>query len=136
MARHSYSLTSETTAALSSHVKAIADEMEVTTQYVHALLAGDSTDPFAKFLHMFRAVCRKNPDGARGFIAKLNTMLKEETPERSEAFGIGEVARTFGEMVAAADGTPERFEVVKQRHLEATERVTIYAPASHLNNVG
>lgn len=142
MARHSYNLTPETTAALSSHVKAIADEMEVTTQYVHALLAGDSTDPFAKFLHLFRAVCRKHPDGARGFIAKLNMMLRDEMPERSEAVGIGDATRSFSDLlslsVEAEEGLcpPEKFEEAKARHAEVVEKVTIYKPAAHLGNAG
>lgn len=53
-----------------------------------------------------------------------------------EAVGIGEAARTFGEFVAAAESSPERFEVAKQRHADTVERVTVYAPASHLRNVG
>lgn len=137
MPRHSYNqVTPETEAAIEGNVKQIAGEMEVTTQYLHAILASESADPFAKFLHLFRAVCRKNPEGARGYIARLNVMLRDETPQRSEAIGIGEAARTFGEFVAAAEDSPERFEVAKQRHADTVERVTVYAPTASLRNVG
>lgn len=137
MARHSYNnVTPETEAALEGFAKQIAAEMEVTTQYLHAILASESADPFAKFLHLFRAVCRKNPDGARGYIARLNVMLRDETPQRSEAMGLGDAALTFGEFVAAAEESPERFEVAKQKHADTVERVTVYAPSAHMRNLG
>ena len=143
MPRHTYEgVTPETEAAISAHVKQVAAEMRVSTQYLYAVLASESTDPFAKFLHLFRAVCRKNPDGARGFIARLNTMLREETPQKSEAVGIGDALRTFGDLCAVSaavdDGQipPEKFEEAKQRHAETVERVTVYPPSADLRNLG
>src|SRR5687767_4097046 len=111
--------TPETTAAVRKFVGEIAYEMEVEPQYLYAILGNTEPDPFKRFLHLFRAVCRKNPDGARGFIARLNTMLRDESPQRSEAVGIGDALRTFGDLCAVSAAVdegmspPEKFEEAK-----------------------
>jgi hypothetical protein len=135
-------VTDETKAAVEDFVKEIAYEMDVEPQYLYAILSGKESDPFKKFKRVFRAVARKNPNGARGYIAKLSSILREEEPRKSEAVGIGAALRTFGDMCAVAaeldDGlcAPEKFEDAKQRHVEIAKEVTVYAPANHIRNAG
>lgn len=143
MARHDYrGAEPETTAALKKFVGEIAYEMQVEPQYLYAILSHNEPDPFKRFLHLFRAVCRKNPEGARGFIAKLSAMLNDEAPRRSDAVGVGDAMRTFADLCAVSaeldEGLcpPEKFEAAKQRHTETVERVTIYPASAHLGNAG
>jgi hypothetical protein len=56
--RHQHELTDETRRVLSGNVQAIADEMHVSPQYLHAILAGSETDAFAKFEHQYAGAVR------------------------------------------------------------------------------
>ena len=86
MPRETYlEVTPETKAALSDHVKAVAAEWQKSDTYVYAILSGQSSDPFAKFRKLFRAVARKNREGAKGYVAALNRILVEETPDKRPA---------------------------------------------------
>lgn len=143
MPRHDYrGATPETKAALKGHAGQIAYEMEVEDSYLYGILSGSEPDPFKRFLHLFRAVCRKNPEGARGFVARLNTMLRDESPQRVEAIGIGDATRTFADVLAVSaeleDGMcpPEKFEKAKARHAETVERVVVYPPSADYHNLG
>lgn len=143
MPKHDYrGVTTETRAAVEGFVKEVAYEWDVTPAFVYAILSGKEPDPFKNFLELFRATCRKNPDGARGFIAKLNAMLREEEPRRAESIGIGDATRTFADVLAVSaeleEGMcpPEKFETAKQAHAETVERLTVYAPKNHLSNLG
>jgi hypothetical protein len=83
MARETYTeVTPETARALKDYVGAIAREWQKSETYVYAILAGQSSDPFLKFRKMFRAVARKNREGARGFLAALNRVFVDESPEQ------------------------------------------------------
>lgn len=144
MGREDYrGVTPETEAALKNCIKAVAEEMHLEApQYLYAILAGKESDPFARFLRLFRAVCRINPDGARGYIARLSATLRAQEPKRGEPVNVGDAAQAFGDFVAVAvereEGLcpPEKLEKAKQRVFETVEKVTVYAPASHLRNVG
>ena len=143
MPRHNHKgATPETAAALKSFVAGIAYEMDVEDSFLYGILSGSEPDPFKRFLHMFRAVCRKNPEGARGFIAKLSAMLNEEAPRRSDAVGVGDAMRTFADLCAVSaeldEGLcpPEKFERAKRKHAETVERVTVYSRESHMRNIG
>jgi hypothetical protein len=143
MARHDYrGAEPETTAALKKFVGEIAYEMHVEPQYLYAILSGAEPDPFKRFLHIFRAVCRKNPEGARGFIAKLSAMLRAEEPHRAESVGMGDATRTFSDLLNVAvereEGmcSPEKLEAAKERHVETVAKVTVYSQRAHLDNAG
>ena len=56
--RHTYELSHESRKVLSGNVKTVADEMEVNDKYIYAILAGTETDPFAKFVHLYKAAAR------------------------------------------------------------------------------
>lgn len=58
MARHTYHLQSETIKVMSPHVEGVAAEMDVSDRYIRSILAGTETDPFAKFLELYRACVR------------------------------------------------------------------------------
>jgi hypothetical protein len=126
MGREDYrGATAETKAALQDHIKEIADEMGLDApQYLYAVLAGKESDPFARFKRLFRAVARKNPEGARGYIASLTTEFQKASPEKSEGAKLYDVTRTFNDMLAvsaeAEEGLcpAEKFEAVKDRHVE------------------
>lgn len=143
MPKHDYrGVTPETKAAVEGFVKEIAYEWDVTPAFVYAILAGKEPDPFKNFLELFRAACRKNPNGARGFIAKLSAMLRAEEPRKSEPIGIQDATRSFADVLATSaeleEGMcpPEKFEAAKQTHAETVERLTVYAPANHMRNAG
>jgi hypothetical protein len=128
MSRHDYQgVSPETEAAVKPCVGAIAYEMQVSDKYLYAIIAGEKTDPFEPFLLLFRAVARKNPDGARGYVARLNTVLNEECPPKEVSRGL-DVALTFSDLMAVSaereEGlcTEEKLETAKQRHVEAVAR--------------
>ena len=58
MARETYELSDETRKVLTDHVKPVADEMDKTPQYLHAILSGVETDIFAKFVPLYAAAVR------------------------------------------------------------------------------
>lgn len=58
MPRHIYNLQSESIKVISGHVQEIADEMDVSARYIRSILQGTETDPFAKFLELYRAAVR------------------------------------------------------------------------------
>lgn len=56
--RHIYELTDETRKVLSGNVRRVAEEMHVSDQYLHAIMANSETDVFAKFEHLYAAATR------------------------------------------------------------------------------
>jgi hypothetical protein len=58
MARHTYELTDETRKVMSGNVPRIAEEAEVSDKYLHGILAGTETDPFAPFVHYYASSAR------------------------------------------------------------------------------
>jgi hypothetical protein len=129
MAKADYKgVTPETEAALKDCIKAVAEEMHLeSATYLYAILAGKESDPFARFKRLFRAVCRKNREGARGFLAKLNTIFSEENPRQVEPRPY-DVTVTFNDMMNVArlreEGlrSAEELDAAKQRHVEAVAR--------------
>jgi hypothetical protein len=143
MPRHEYrGATPETKAALTGHVGEIAYEAGFEDAYLYGILSGSEPDPVKRFKHFYRAVCRKNPEGARGILAKLTLMFREESPQKAEAVGMGDAMRTFADVMAVSaeldEGLcpPEKFEAAKQAHAETVERVTVYPASAHLRNAG
>jgi hypothetical protein len=129
MSRETYlDVTPETKRALENHVKQIADEMEKSTTYLYAILAGESSDPFAKFKSMFRAVARKNPEGARGYLGALSAVFREQNPEGKEQPGLYDVTVAFNNVLALVaareDGraSVQEVEAAKQRFVEQFAR--------------
>jgi hypothetical protein len=128
MSRESYrGATPETKQALEGAVKEIAYEMEIEPQYLYAILAGKESDPFKRFKRMFRAVCRKRKESARGYLARLTTIFNEENPRTVEQKPY-DVSLTFNDMISVGrlreEGlrTAEEFEAAKARHIEAVAR--------------
>jgi len=56
--RHTYSLQTETIKVLKGNEAHIADAMDVSDRYIYAILGGNETDPFAKFLTLYSAAVR------------------------------------------------------------------------------
>lgn len=56
--RHEYTTSEETIRTFSGHVKAIAEEANVSTKHIYGILAGTHTDPFAPFEHYYAAAVR------------------------------------------------------------------------------
>jgi hypothetical protein len=56
--RHHYDLTDETRKVMSGNVSRIAEEANVSDKYIHGILAGTETDPFAPFEHYYAASVR------------------------------------------------------------------------------
>jgi hypothetical protein len=128
MSRHTYDdLSPETEAALRPCVGQVAYEMGVSDKYLYAILGGEKTDPFEPFLWMFRAVARKNPEGALGYIARQRAIYDEEHPPK-EVSNNYDVSRTFSDLMAVSaerdEGlcSQEKVEAAKARHAEAVAR--------------
>lgn len=62
MPRHNFRLTDETIKVFNGSAKAIADEADVSDKYIHAILAGKETDPFAPFRFYYEAAARAGKD--------------------------------------------------------------------------
>jgi hypothetical protein len=129
MPRHEYSgVSTETEAAVKPCVGEIANEMQVSDKYLYAILAGEKTDPFLPFKELFRAAARKNPDGARVYVARLSTMLREENPEQKSQPGLYDVTVAFNNVLALVaareDGrcSVQEVEAAKQRFVEQFAR--------------
>lgn len=105
MARETYNQTTpETVAAVEHHVKEFAYETGKSEQYFRAVLAGTSSDPFAKFITtLFRPAARKNAEGARGFIARLEAILNAEQPPPGESSQDYELLSLLAKLTEAVD---------------------------------
>lgn len=128
--RHTYDeLTPETEAAMRPCVGGIAYELNVTDKYLYALLGGEKTDPFARFLPLFRATSRKNPAGAQGYIVRLNKVYAEENPADSLTAGLNEADLEFDNVKALlrarAEGrcSQSELEAAKYRFIEKFARL-------------
>lgn len=130
MAKESYKgATPETRRALEPCVKAIADAMDLEgPQYLHAILGGKESDPFARFKRLFRAVARRNPEGARGYIASLNTIMREASPQPHRAADVYELTAAFNDLMAVSarredgEATEEMVEAAKHNCAEKLGR--------------
>ncbi len=125
MPRHDYSgVSTETEAAVKPRVGDIAYEMNVSDKYLYAIIAGEKTDPFVPFKELFRAVARKNPEGARLYVARLSAMLREEGPEAKGRPGLYDVTTAFNNVLALVAAreeglcSAEEVEAAKQRFVE------------------
>ena len=88
MPRHTFELSDETIKVFNGAAKAIAEEADVSDKYVHAILAGTETDPFAPFQFYYAAAVRAGKDVSpydnrlaiiRSKYEKSGLCLKEET---------------------------------------------------------
>jgi len=55
MARMTYTLSSQSRKILTDHVKDIAIEFDCNDSYLYQILSEVETDPFAKFVRLFKA---------------------------------------------------------------------------------
>lgn len=62
MPRHNFRLTEETIKVFNGGAKDIAEEADVSNKYIHAILAGTETDPFAPFQFYYAAAVRAGKD--------------------------------------------------------------------------
>jgi hypothetical protein len=62
MPRHNFRLTDETIKVFNGSAKVIAEEADVSDKYIHAILAGSETDPFAPFQFYYAAAVRAGKD--------------------------------------------------------------------------
>lgn len=56
--RHTYQLQTETIKVMCDYKAEIAAAMDVSDRYIGAILQGTETDPFAKFIELYRAAVR------------------------------------------------------------------------------
>lgn len=82
MSRHNRPLHDLTRAALTDHVKPIADEMDVSANYLHQILSGYCADPYANFRPLFKAVLRRNTQAGRAIYDDLHTLYMREMMRR------------------------------------------------------
>lgn len=62
MPRHTFRLTDETIKVFNGCAKLVAEEADVSDKYIHAILAGTETDPFAPFQFYYAAAARAGCD--------------------------------------------------------------------------
>lgn len=60
--RETYRLSDPTRQVIADNVQAIAEQMDVTPNYLHQVLAGYETDSFAKFRRLYAACVRAGVD--------------------------------------------------------------------------
>lgn len=125
MSRHEYKgATPETVQAVKDFIKEVAFELDVTDKYLYAILAGKEPDPFARFKFWLRAVARKNPAGARLYLATLTRILRESNPQPES--GRHAFDATYHDLKSVLarreDGlvTEEQVQAARERHAEAT----------------
>lgn len=74
---------------MEGNIKDIAAEMNVSTQYLYAILAGTETDSFAVFEYFFRSACNAPKASVDPWLNKLNSIAaaKNKIPiaEHSES---------------------------------------------------
>jgi len=108
MARHIYHLQSETIKVLSGNVEGVADQMDVSTRHIYNILEGRETDPFAKFLELYRAAVR-----AGAPVRHWDDRLAEvrDIDRREDGLSIQTEAKRYAKestdaVVASIDGDP------------------------------
>lgn len=93
MPRHNFRLTEETIKVFNGSAKAIADEADVSDKYIHAILAGTETDPFAPFQFYYAAAVRAGTDVShydnRLAIIRSKYQTSEKLCHRTETAKLG-----------------------------------------------
>jgi transcriptional regulator with XRE-family HTH domain len=59
---YQYELSNETRSVLTDNAKVIAEQMGVTTNYIHQILSNNETDVFSKFLRLYTACVKAGVD--------------------------------------------------------------------------
>src|SRR6059058_2727525 len=82
--RHDYDLTNETRKVFSGNVPRIAEEANVSDKYIHGILAGSQTDPFAPFVHYYAASVRAGADIDRwdNKLATIRARYEKQMPKK------------------------------------------------------
>ena len=62
MSRKIHTLSDETINVVNGKASKVADEYDCTSQFIHAILSGTETDPFAKFVPFYSAAKRAGCD--------------------------------------------------------------------------
>lgn len=72
--------------AIGEHVKRIAVELNLSDKRVYQFLGDESHDPYTRFIGLFRATAKVNPDGFELFFRDIKARYEAE-------HGLGDVSR-------------------------------------------
>lgn len=115
--RHRYELSNESRKVLTSHVGRVAEEMEVADKYLYAILAGDKTDPFAMFAHLYAAAVR-----AGAPVCHFDHKLEAIRARYEKSVPLKNVIQCLTEKICAdADTNIQMIEALKDGQIDARE---------------
>lgn len=124
MSRHERPTTELTKRALDKIVKQVAAEMDVSDDYLYAILAGYKSDSYAHFRPLFRALCRIYLTRAALYLDDLRAIYRTE--EARQLLGgrfRGEARECRKECREAVDSSLDERPIVEQirEHFDAIE---------------
>lgn len=139
MPRHTYDLTDQTRKVLSGNVARVAEEMDVSDKYLHAILADDKTDPFSTFVHLYAAAVRAGAPVCHydTKLAGIRARYEKQVPLKTEieclTDKISSDADTTAQLVdALKDGVIDAREVERIQQAIDKERSTLDLLEIHL----
>lgn len=127
--RHARPTTEQTKQALDKIVKQVASEMDVSDDYLYAILAGFKADYYAHFRAMFRAVARVDPHRSAIWLSDLAATQKhEESKQQTDA---GRAFNKFvdesAEFIKAASCPKTPAAIKRKEALDVGEAINEYA---------